>query len=71
MGEVLQVMRDLSQAGMTMLVVTHEMGFAFAAADRVIYIHEGQIHEQGSPEEVLRNPKKERTQNFLRGLEHI
>ena len=70
-GEVLQVMRDLSQAGMTMLVVTHEMGFAFAAADRVIYIHEGQIHEQGSPEEVLRNPKRERTQNFLRGLEHI
>ena len=70
-GEVLQVMRDLSQGGMTMLVVTHEMGFAFAAADRVIYIHEGQIHEQGTPEEVLKNPRQERTQNFLRGLEHI
>ena len=70
-GEVLQVMRDLSQEGMTMLVVTHEMGFAFAAADWVVYIHEGQIHEQGTPERVLRNPQQERTQNFLRGLEHI
>ena len=70
-GEVLQVMRDLSQGGMTMLVVTHEMGFAFAAADRVVYIHKGKIHEQGTPEEVLRNPQQERTQNFLRGLEHI
>jgi polar amino acid transport system ATP-binding protein len=70
-GEVLQVMRDLSQGGMTMVVVTHEMGFASAAADRVIYIHEGRIHEQGTPQEVLHNPRQERTQNFLRGLQHI
>src|SRR5690606_25427537 len=70
-GEVLQVMRDLSLGGMTMVVVTHEMGFAYAAADRVIYSHAGQIHEQGTPEEILRNPQLERTQTFLRGLEHI
>jgi len=70
-GEVLLVMRDLSQAGMTMVVVTHEMGFASAAADRVVFIHEGQIHEQGTPDEVLRDPRQERTRAFLRGLEHI
>jgi len=70
-GEVLQVMRDLSLGGMTMVVVTHEMGFAYAAADRVIFIHQGQIHEQGTPEEILKHPKQERTKAFLRGLDHI
>lgn len=70
-GEVLLVMRDLSKAGMTMVVVTHEMGFASAAADNVVYIHEGQIHEQGPPEAVIHDPQQERTKAFLRGLEHL
>jgi len=70
-GEVLLVMRDLSVEGMTMVVVTHEMGFAFAAADHVIFLHEGLVHEEGSPEAVLREPQRERTRTFLRGLEHL
>ncbi len=70
-GEVLRAMRALSQTGMTMLVVTHEMDFAFAAADRVLFLHDGLIHEQGSPAEVLKNPQHNRTRAFLRGLEHF
>ncbi len=70
-GEVLDVMRELAKEGMTMLVVTHEMGFAREVADRVIYIHEGQIVEQGKPEDVFDNPQNERTQAFLsRVLKH-
>jgi len=70
-GEVLDVMRELAKEGMTMLVVTHEMGFAREVADRVIYIHEGRIVEQGSPEQVFDNPQNERTQAFLsRVLSH-
>ncbi|MDX1459267.1 MAG: amino acid ABC transporter ATP-binding protein [Marinobacter sp.] len=70
-GEVLDVMRELAKEGMTMMVVTHEMGFAREVADRVIYIHEGQIVEQGKPDEVFDNPKNERTQAFLsRVLSH-
>ncbi len=64
-GEVLNVMRDLAAEGRTMIVATHEMGFAQEAAHRVIYLHEGQIHEEGTPEQVLRNPQKPRTREFL------
>ena len=70
-GEVLRVMRTLSQEGMTMLVVTHEMDFAKAAADRVIFLHEGLIHEMGTPQQVLENPQQERTKSFIRGFEHF
>ncbi|WP_440996514.1 amino acid ABC transporter ATP-binding protein [Arhodomonas sp. SL1] len=70
-GEVLDVMRELAREGMTMLVVTHEMGFAREVAHRAIYIHSGQIVEQGAPEAVFDNPKNERTQAFLsRVLKH-
>jgi ABC-type polar amino acid transport system ATPase subunit len=65
-GEVLVVMRDLAQFGMTMLVVTHEMQFAREVGDRVIFMDDGRIVEQGAPEEVLDNPKEERTRRFLR-----
>jgi|SRR5690554_288845 len=64
-GEVLDVMRELARVGMTMMVVTHEMGFAREVADRVIYIHEGQIVEEGKPADVFDNPQNERTQAFL------
>ena len=64
-GEVLVVMKDLAREGMTMMVVTHEMGFAREVADRVIYMDEGIIVEQGTPEEVFDNPKNERTKAFL------
>jgi len=65
-GEVLQVMRDLADEGMTMLVVTHEMGFARNVADRVVFMDEGIIMEDGPPAEVLSNPREERTRQFLR-----
>jgi polar amino acid transport system ATP-binding protein len=64
-GEVLDVMKDLARAGMTMVVVTHEMGFAKEVADKVIFMDGGYIVEQGTPEEVLSNPKEPRTQDFL------
>ncbi|MFP4072098.1 MAG: amino acid ABC transporter ATP-binding protein, partial [Desulfovibrionales bacterium] len=64
-GEVLSVMRELAKEGMTMVVVTHEMGFAREVADRVIYIDDGKIIEQGPPLEIFENPKEERTQAFL------
>ncbi len=63
--EVLDVMLDLAKAGMTMVVVTHEMGFAKAAADRVVFMDEGQIVEMGSPEQVFGTPQHKRTQLFL------
>jgi polar amino acid transport system ATP-binding protein len=70
-GEVLAVMRDLAEDGMTMLVVTHEMGFARRVADRVLFIDDGVIAEEGPPEKVLVNPQERRTQEFLRlVLEH-
>ncbi|MCA1940518.1 MAG: amino acid ABC transporter ATP-binding protein [Caenispirillum bisanense] len=70
-GEVLDVMRELAGEGMTMMIVTHEMGFAREVADRVIYIHEGQIVEEGPPEDVFDRPQSERTQAFLsRVLKH-
>lgn len=65
-GEVLQVMKDLAAQGMTMVVVTHEMGFAREVADRVLFMDEGVICEQGTPEEVFGNPQQERTKDFLR-----
>ena len=64
-GEVLQVMKTLAKEGMTMAVVTHEMGFAREVADRVIYIDEGKIIEEGTPEEIFDHPKEERTKEFL------
>jgi len=64
-GEVLQVMKDLASEGMTMVIVTHEMGFAREVADRVIFMDGGYIVEEGTPEDVLLNPKEERTKNFL------
>jgi polar amino acid transport system ATP-binding protein len=67
-GEVLNVMRDLSSEGMTMIVVTHEIGFAYHLAKQVLFLHDGVIHEQGSPDEVLKNPKEERTKQFLEGF---
>jgi ABC-type polar amino acid transport system ATPase subunit len=65
-GEVLVVMRDLAQSGMTMVVVTHEMQFARDVGDRLIFMDEGRIVEQGRPQEVLSNPREERTRRFLR-----
>jgi polar amino acid transport system ATP-binding protein len=64
-GEVLQVMKDLASEGMTMIVVTHEMGFAKEVCDRVIFMADGEIVEESSPEEMFSNPKNERTKNFL------
>ncbi len=70
-GEVLDVMRELAREGMTMVVVTHEMGFAREVADRVIYIDHGEIVEQGTPQEIFDAPKHERTRHFLsRVLRH-
>ena len=63
--EVLDVMKELAAEGMTMVVVTHEMGFAHDVADRVFFIDQGVIMEQGTPEEVMDHPTNERTQSFL------
>ncbi|HHU89736.1 MAG TPA: amino acid ABC transporter ATP-binding protein [Clostridiaceae bacterium] len=64
-GEVLKVMRELAESGLTMLIVTHEMGFAKDVADRVVFMDQGVIVEEGSPEQVLNNPVQERTREFL------
>ena len=64
-GEVLDVMKDLARDGMTMVTVTHEMGFARDVADRILFIDHGQILEQGSPEQVFEHPEAERLKNFL------
>ncbi len=64
-GEVLDVMKELAHEGMTMAVVTHEMGFAREVADRVIFMDEGVIVEQGTPEQIFASPKSERLQSFL------
>lgn len=64
-GEVLNVMKDLAQKGMTMVVVTHEIGFAREVGDRVIFMDGGYIVEEGTPEEVINNPKEPRTIDFL------
>ena len=65
-GEVLGVMRTLAREGMTMLVVTHEMGFAREVADRVCFLHAGLIIEEGSAREMLGSPREARTREFLR-----
>ena len=64
-GEVLAVMNELAKGGMTMIVVTHEMGFAREVADRIVFMDGGYIIEEGTPEEILKNPKQERTISFL------
>ncbi len=64
-GEVLQVMKDLAKNGMTMVIVTHEMGFAKEVADRVFFIDQGIIMEQGTPQQIFENPQNERTKSFL------
>ena len=65
-GEVLKVMKELAETGLTMLVVTHEMGFAKEVSDRVVFMDKGVIAEEGTPEEIFNNPKKERTREFLK-----
>jgi polar amino acid transport system ATP-binding protein len=69
-GDVLQVMRTLADEGMTMIVVTHEMGFAREVADRVCFLHGGYLVETGPADEVLGNPQHPRTQDFLRRVLH-
>lgn len=64
-GEVLDVMMNLAKSGMTMLVVTHEMAFARSVSNRVVYMADGRIEEEGSPEEIFSNPKSQRTKDFL------
>ena len=64
-GEVLDVMKVLAKEGMTMVVVTHEMGFAREVADRVLFMSDGYITEEGTPEEIFDNPQQERTKAFL------
>jgi putative lysine transport system ATP-binding protein len=65
-GEVLVVMKQLAELGLTMLIVTHEMGFAKEVADRVVFMDKGVIAEEGPPEEIFNNPKQERTREFLK-----
>ena len=67
-GEVLNVMKDLASQGMTMIVVTHEMGFAREVADRVVFMADGIILEEGPPEEIFTNPKEEKTKQFLNSV---
>lgn len=67
-GEVLDVMKTLAKEGMTMVVVTHEMGFAKEVGDRVIFMDDGRILEQGTPDELFNNPQNPRTQDFLRKI---
>jgi polar amino acid transport system ATP-binding protein len=69
-SEVLDVMLDLAKGGMTMLVVTHEMGFARAAADRIVFMDEGIVVEEATPEELFNNPQNERTRLFLSKILH-
>ena len=67
-GEVLSVMKKLSDDHITMVVVTHEMGFAREVADRVIFMDKGKIVEEGAPEEIFQNPKSERLKEFLSSM---
>lgn len=64
-GEVLSVMKDLAKEGMTMVVVTHEMGFAKNVSDHVIFMDEGIVQEEGTPEQIFDNPQNDRTKQFL------
>ena len=67
-GEVLNVMKDLAKDGMTMVVVTHEMGFAREVADRILFMNDGYIEEEGTPEQIFQHPQSERLQQFLRSV---
>lgn len=67
-GEVLSVMQELAKTGLTMLIVTHEMGFAREVSDRVVFMDQGIIEEEGPPDEIFTNPKKERTKEFLKRI---
>lgn len=67
-GEVLKVMKHLAESGLTMLVVTHEMGFAREVADRVVFMDQGVIAEEGTPEQIFNHPKEERTREFLKRI---
>lgn len=67
-GEVLAVMKQLANDGMTMVVVTHEMGFAREVADRILFMNDGYIEEEGTPEEIFSNPKSERLQQFFKSI---
>ena len=69
-GEVLGVMKELAQEGMTMVIVTHEMGFAREVADRVIFMGDGYIIEEGKPKDIFENPQQERTRKFLNSVLH-
>ena len=70
-GEVLDLMKELANEGMTMVVVTHEMGFARSVSDKIIFMADGVIEEMGTPEEVFGNPKSEKTRAFLRGAQEL
>jgi polar amino acid transport system ATP-binding protein len=67
-GEVLNVMKKLAESGMTMIVVTHEIGFAREVADRILFMYGGNIYEEGAPEQIFNNPKNDRTKQFLRSV---
>ena len=70
-GEVLQTIKQLADDDMTMLIVTHEMAFAREVADRIIFMADGMIQEEGTPEEIFGQPKNERTKNFLNSMLHF
>jgi len=70
-GEVLAVMKELAKAGMTMVIVTHEMGFAKEVSDRVIFMSDGKIIEQGNPKQIFNQTQKDRTIDFLKRVNHI
>jgi ABC-type histidine transport system ATPase subunit len=67
-GEVLHVMKDLAKSGMTMIVVTHEMGFAREAANRVVFMVDGMVGEEGTPENLFSNPRHPRAKQFLNSI---
>ena len=67
-GEVLMVMKDLAKNGMTMIIVTHEMSFAYEVSDRVIFLHDGEIAEMGTPNEIFNKPKHDKLQSFLSSI---
>ena len=67
-GEVLTVIRELAESGMTMVIATHEMGFARQIADRICFLYQGVILEQGPPEKIFGSPQEERTQAFLKRI---
>ena len=67
-GEVLNVMKELARSGLTMLVVTHEMGFAQEVSNRVVFMDKGVIAEEGTPEQIFNQPTQDRTREFLRRI---